>query len=288
MLYSMTGYGRSKISIFDKQFSLDLKSLNSKQLDLYMRSPFDLKEADIAFRKTISEQLIRGKVELTIVENKMTDAGVNINFSLLEKYVNQIQQFLNEKNIPQAELISPLLRHPDIIKTEIPQLSENENVMLFDSLNEAISEMMSFRKREGSELEQDIVSRINIILQLLKEIEPHESNRIKRVREKLQNELLQLQLEADANRFEQELIYYLEKLDITEEKIRLKTHADYFLSFLNEPVIEKGKKLNFISQEIGREINTIGSKANSSDLQKIVIQMKDEMEKIKEQLNNVL
>lgn len=288
MLYSMTGYGRSKISIFDKQFSLDLKSLNSKQLDLYMRSPFDLKEADIAFRKTISEQLIRGKVELTIVENKMTDAGVNINFSLLEKYVNQIQQFLNEKNIPQAELISPLLRHPDIIKTEIPQLSENENVMLFDSLNEAISEMMSFRKREGSELEQDIVSRINIILQLLKEIEPHESNRIKRVREKLQNELLQLQLEADANRFEQELIYYLEKLDITEEKIRLKTHADYFLSFLNEPVIEKGKKLNFISQEIGREINTIGSKANSSDIQKIVIQMKDEMEKIKEQLNNVL
>jgi len=284
----MTGYGRSKISIFDKQFSLDLKSLNSKQLDLYMRSPFDLKEADIAFRKTISEQLIRGKVELTIVENKMTDAGVNINFSLLEKYVNQIQQFLNEKNIPQAELISPLLRHPDIIKTEIPQLSENENVMLFDSLNEAISEMMSFRKREGSELEQDIVSRINIILQLLKEIEPHESNRIKRVREKLQNELLQLQLEADANRFEQELIYYLEKLDITEEKIRLKTHADYFLSFLNEPVIEKGKKLNFISQEIGREINTIGSKANSSDIQKIVIQMKDEMEKIKEQLNNVL
>ena len=288
MLYSMTGYGRSKISIFDKQFSLDLKSLNSKQLDLYMRSPFDLKEADIAFRKTISEQLIRGKVELTIVENKMTDAGININFSLLEKYVNQIQQFLNEKNIPQAELISPLLRHPDIIKTEIPQLSENENVMLFDSLNEAISEMMSFRKREGSELEQDIVSRINIILQLLKEIEPHESNRIKRVREKLQNELLQLQLEADANRFEQELIYYLEKLDITEEKIRLKTHADYFLSFLNEPVIEKGKKLNFISQEIGREINTIGSKANSSDIQKIVIQMKDEMEKIKEQLNNVL
>lgn len=288
MLYSMTGYGRSKISIFDKQFSLDLKSLNSKQLDLYMRSPFDLKEADIAFRKTISEQLIRGKVELTIVENKMTDAGVNINFSLLEKYVNQIQQFLSEKNIPQAELISPLLRHPDIIKTEIPQLSENENVMLFDSLNEAISEMMSFRKREGSELEQDIVSRINIILQLLKEIEPHESNRIKRVREKLQNELLQLQLEADANRFEQELIYYLEKLDITEEKIRLKTHADYFLSFLNEPVIEKGKKLNFISQEIGREINTIGSKANSSDIQKIVIQMKDEMEKIKEQLNNVL
>jgi uncharacterized protein (TIGR00255 family) len=140
----MTGYGRSKFSVFDKQFSLDLKSLNSKQLDLYMRSPFDLKEADIAFRKTISEQLIRGKVELTIVENKMTDAGVNINFSLLEKYVNQIQQFLNEKNIPQAELISPLLRHPDIIKTDIPQLSENENVMLFDSLNEAISEMMSF------------------------------------------------------------------------------------------------------------------------------------------------
>jgi uncharacterized protein (TIGR00255 family) len=123
---------------------------------------------------------------------------------------------------------------------------------------------------------------------LLKDIEPHEANRIKRVREKLQNELLQLQLEADANRFEQELIYYLEKLDITEEKIRLKTHADYFLSFLNEPVIEKGKKLNFISQEIGREINTIGSKANSSDIQKIVIQMKDEMEKIKEQLNNVL
>lgn len=288
MLYSMTGYGKSKFELFGKQYFLDLKSLNSKQLDLYMRSPFDLKEADIAFRKTISEQLIRGKVELTIVENKMTDAGVNINFSLLEKYVYQIQQFLNEKNIPQAELISPLLRHPDIIKTEIPQLSENENIMLFDSLNEAISEMMSFRKREGSELEQDIVSRINIILQLLKEIEPHESNRIKRVREKLQNELLQLQLEADANRFEQELIYYLEKLDITEEKIRLKTHADYFLSFLNEPVIEKGKKLNFISQEIGREINTIGSKANSSDIQKIVIQMKDEMEKIKEQLNNVL
>ncbi len=288
MLYSMTGYGRSKFSVFDKQFSLDLKSLNSKQLDLYMRSPFDLKEADIAFRKTISEQLIRGKVELTIVENKMTDAGVNINFSLLEKYVNQIQQFLNEKNIPQAELISPLLRHPDIIKTDIPQLSENENVILFESLKQAISEMMSFRKREGNELERDIVSRINIILQLLKDIDPHEANRIKRVREKLQNELLQIQLEADANRFEQELIYYLEKLDITEEKIRLKTHADYFLSFLNEPVIEKGKKLNFISQEIGREINTIGSKANSSDIQKIVIQMKDEMEKIKEQLNNVL
>ncbi len=284
----MTGYGKSKFELFGKQYFLDLKSLNSRQLDLFFRTSFELKEFDLELRKIIAESLLRGKIELTISENKVTDSSVNINFSMLEKYFTQIQQFLLTKNMPQSDLIAPLLRHPDIVKSEMPAITAAESAILIEGLKNALDELLHFRKREGETLEVDIVYRINLILDLLHQIEPFEVVRIDKIKEKFQMELNQLQIENDKNRFEQELIYYLEKFDITEEKIRLKAHADYFLALLNEPILEKGKKLNFVIQEIGREINTIGSKANSADIQRVVIQMKDEMEKIKEQLNNVL
>ncbi len=288
MLYSMTGYGKCKFELHGKQFTVDIKTLNSRQIDLFIKCPFELKEFDLEVRKIISDTLLRGKIELVISENKMTDSSVNINFTLLEKYYSQIQDFLSKNNMPQSELISSLLRHPDIIKSEMPALSEDDVQILFTSIKSALAEVNLFRQREGLTLEKDLLQRVNSILLGLDNIAPLEQVRIIKLRDKLNTELAQLKIESDANRFEQELIFYLEKLDITEEKIRLKTHGDYFIKFLNDSSKEKGKKLNFIIQEIGREINTIGSKANSADIQQLVIQMKDELEKIKEQLNNIL
>jgi uncharacterized protein (TIGR00255 family) len=290
MLYSMTGYGKSKVKLGDKSYTVEIKSLNSKQLDLNFRIVAELREQELEIRKKIAGQLIRGKVDLYFQEDKSTGNAVNLNVTLIEQYYQQLQQFSKEKNIPIGDVIPSILRFQDITKSDMAELNEDDIAALKIGIDEALKDIIRFRNDEGTQLEIDITSRIKMIQQLKSAIEPFEINRIEKLKEKLQQDLQNYMPDnsIDKNRFEEELIYYLEKMDINEEKVRLDTHCSYFLEILHEDTVEKGKKLGFIGQEIGREINTIGSKANNAEMQKFVIQMKDELEKIKEQLLNIL
>ncbi len=290
MLLSMTGYGKSKVKLGDKTYAVEIKSLNSKQLDLNFKIIAELREKELDIRKMISEKLVRGKIDLYFQEDKSTGAAVNLNFNLIEQYFNQLKVFSSEKNIPLGDVIPAILRFQDINKTELADLNDEDVAALHKSVSEALDNIIEFRKAEGEELEKDLVERINAIQQLKADLLPFEKNRIEKLREKLKQDLANhLQEESvDKNRFEEELIYYLEKIDINEEKVRLDTHCNYFLEMLEEKGYEKGKKLGFIAQEIGREINTIGSKANDAAMQKSVILMKEELEKIKEQVLNIL
>lgn len=290
MLLSMTGYGKSKVKLGDKTYAVEIKSLNSKQLDLNFKIIAELREKELDIRKMISEKLVRGKIDLYFQEDKSTGSSVNLNFNLIEQYFNQLKTFSTEKNIPLGDVIPAILRFQDINKTELSDLNDNDVAALLQSVKEALDNIIEFRKAEGEELEKDIIERINAIKQLQTDLLPFEKNRIEKLREKLKQDLANHLLEesVDKNRFEEELIYYLEKIDINEEKVRLDTHCNYFLEMLEEKGFEKGKKLGFIAQEIGREINTIGSKANDAEMQKSVILMKEELEKIKEQVLNIL
>lgn len=286
----MTGYGKANLKFGDKTYTIEIKSLNSKSLDLNFKAIGDLRSVELEIRKIIAEKLIRGKVDLYFSEEKSQGNSTSLNFNLIEQYYNQLQLFSQEKNIPLGDILPAILRFQDINKSELTELNEDDTKVLYIALKEALENIIQFRKDEGKQLENDIVSRIKSIQTLQIELEPYEKNRIEKLKEKLQQEIANYVVEEkiDKNRFEEELIFYLEKIDITEEKVRLTTHCNYFLEITNENNIEKGKKLGFISQEIGREINTIGSKANDANIQKIVVQMKDELEKIKEQLMNVI
>jgi len=291
MIVSMTGFGKAVCELEAKKITIEIKSLNSKQLDVYSRIPGFYKEKEIEIRNIISKKIIRGKVdfgmyaEITGIEN-----GSIINTELVKAYFKQLSDISDSLNIDNKnELLSIVMRMPDILRTERSELDEEEWKIVRKSIDSAIDDLIEFRKQEGVALEIDIKERINNILTLLKQIEPFEKQRLSHTKERLRNNLKELASsdEIDENRFEQELIFYLEKLDITEEKVRLTNHCEYFIKTLkSEDSI--GKKLGFISQEMGREINTLGSKANDSDMQKLVILMKDELEKIKEQLLNVL
>ncbi|MDB5228440.1 MAG: YicC family protein [Bacteroidota bacterium] len=290
MLLSMTGYGKSKVKLGDKAYSVEIKSLNSKQLDLNFKIIAELREKELVIRKMISEKLVRGKIDLYFQEDRANGSAGSLNFTLIEQYFNQLQSFSTEKNIPLGDVIPAILRFQDINKTELCELDDDDVAALHKSVSEALDDIIEFRKAEGEELEKDLIGRINAIQQLKNDLLPFEKNRIEKLREKLKQDLANhLQDESiDKNRFEEELIYYLEKIDINEEKVRLDTHCNYFLEMLEEKGYEKGKKLGFIAQEIGREINTIGSKANDAEMQKSVILMKEELEKIKEQVLNIL
>jgi len=291
MIVSMTGFGKAVCELEAKKITIEIKSLNSKQLDVYSRIPGFYKEKEIEIRNIISKKIIRGKVdfgmyaEITGIEN-----GSIINTELVKAYFKQLSDISDSLNVDDKnELLSIVMRMPDILRTERSELDEEEWKIVRKSIDSAIDDLIEFRKQEGVALEIDIKERINNILTLLKQIEPFEKQRLSHTKERLRNNLKELASsdEIDENRFEQELIFYLEKLDITEEKVRLANHCEYFIKTLkSEDSI--GKKLGFISQEMGREINTLGSKANDSDMQKLVILMKDELEKIKEQLLNVL
>ena len=289
MLKSMTGYGKTVFEINNKNINIEIKSLNSKQLDINFKSISIFKEKELEIRKLISE-LYRGKIDVYIsVENNAANAA-KINNELFINYFNQFQELGKRLNINTDEFtFNSILKLPEIISFEQSTLNDNEWKALKENINLAIVNLNKFREQEGEALQKDIEMRVNNILLLLQEIDKPEQERIKRIKERIRNNLEKFLSEKtiDENRFEQELIFYLEKIDITEEKTRLKNHCDYFLETIktNEPI---GKKLGFISQEIGREINTLGSKANDSDLQKIVILMKDELEKIKEQILNIL
>lgn len=286
----MTGYGKSSFKLGDKSYILEIKSLNSKSLDLNFKAVAELRGKEIDIRKLIAEKLIRGKVDVYFQEEKNNGNGSGLNFNLIESYYLQLQKFSEEKNIPVGDVIPSILRFQDISKSELSELNEDIFILLSEGIEEALKNLIQFRKNEGKQLEMDLTERIACIQQLKSSLLPFEEKRMEKLREKLQQDLNLFlhNTSVDKNRFEEELIYYLEKMDINEEKVRLDAHCIYFNEVMQEEVMEKGKKLGFIAQEIGREINTIGSKANEANMQKIVVQMKDELEKVKEQLMNIL
>jgi uncharacterized protein (TIGR00255 family) len=291
MIKSMTGYGKGQADLPGKSITIELRSLNSKQLDLNLRAPQIFREKEMEIRTFLGQTLERGKIDASLnIESKTENPMVSFNRPLALQYYNQLRSL--SESIPEAKLddiLSILVRLPDVFKIEKEEISEEEWEQIHLCLVKAAQDLNEFRCVEGQELEKDFIYRINLINTLLSQVEPFENGRVESFRNRLKTHLEELapDLNYDANRLEQELIYYIEKLDITEEKIRLKKHIGYFLSTLKDSE-SPGKKLGFIVQEIGREINTLGSKANDADIQKIVVQMKDELEKVKEQLANIL
>lgn len=291
MIYSMTGYGKSVCELPQKKISIEIKSLNSKQLDLNTRIPNLYREKDIEIRNLVGTKVSRGKVDVSFyIEAASSDKITNINTPVVEQYYDQIKPLACKLNLEdKTDFLRIIMPLPDTVKIEQAELDETEWVAIKAGIENATEELIQFRKQEGAILEKDITQRINAIAQLQTAIEPYESERIEKIRTRIRENLNELpeKNKIDENRFEQEIIFYLEKLDITEEKVRLTNHLKYFLETLetDKPI---GKKLGFISQEIGREINTLGSKANDVSIQRMVIQMKDELEKIKEQILNIL
>lgn len=284
MIQSMTGFGKSTISLTSKHISIEIKSLNSKSIDINTRIPLIYREKELEFRKIIVDELQRGKVDFSIfVENTGGQTSAKINENVVKSYIEQMKNIVDGD---PTELMKMAVRMPDALQNASETISSDEYEILLKHIYLAINELRKFRTEEGSVLEADFIHRIQNIRNLLSEVELLDKERLALIRERLEKAVAEIQ-NVDANRFEQELIFYLEKLDITEEKIRLKNHLDYFLETLNEEN-SNGRKLGFISQEIGREINTLGSKANFSPMQQLVVRMKDELEKIKEQVSNVL
>jgi len=290
MIQSMTGFGKATLILPAKKVIIEIKSLNSKQLDIFTRIPSIYREKEMDIRSTLSQTLERGKIELIItVENIGKDTDTKINASLVESYKNQIEEIAGNLNInPPAEWFPTLLRLPDVIKTEMAEIDEQEWKQVFQALDVAIRNLCDFRTQEGVMLSQLFEQKITIISELLKLIEPFEKERLERIKSRIIENLQKIpEVQVDSNRLEQEMIYYIERLDINEEKTRLINHLSYFIETLHSGN-GQGKKLGFIAQEIGREINTMGSKSNHAEMQQIVIQMKDELEQIKEQVLNIL
>ena len=285
MVTSMTGFGKTEAQWEDKSLSIEIRSLNSKSADINLRTPSYLREIDTEIRKRIAKKLHRGKIDLNIfIEFNGKNAPTAINASVVKGYMAQLKQI--EKN-NEIDHLAIAMRLPDTLSSERNTLQEDEKKAVFNLLDDAIKNIETYRLDEGKVLEKDFLLRLDLIETYLEEVIKIDPERSKKIESKLRASLEELKIEIDSNRFEQELIFYLEKFDITEEKVRLQNHLDYFKKVLKND-FPNGKKLGFIAQEIGREINTIGSKANHSELQKIVVQMKDELEKIKEQLLNVL
>lgn len=285
MIHSMTGYGKSVLQLPTKKISIEVKSLNSKNLDLNVRMPSVYREKELSIRKLISKNLERGKVDFSIyVENTGEATSTQINKPVVSQYMSQLKDVVNSDDI---ELLKMAVRFPDALNTQRDEIDLNEWKAIESEVNTTLSRISTYRLDEGKVLENDFNNRIENISNLLEDVIAIDPERIIAVRERLLKGVADLKEKYDENRFEQELVYYIEKFDITEEKVRLKNHLEYFNSAINSDD-SNGKKLGFISQEIGREINTIGSKSNHAPMQKLVVQMKDELEKIKEQLLNVL
>ena len=285
MLYSMTGFGRHIELLGSEKITVEIKSLNSKNLDLNLRLPQTLRAYEIDFRKKIAERLTRGKVEAYIyIESETARIPAQINEPVVNAYLQQIKNFAEGDALAALALA---LKMPESLTQEKQEADENQIGIVNTAIDKALEALIGFRKQEGEQLMLDIQSRIDLIAKHLQEVIVLDKKRREGVRNRLEQAVAQLKESIDENRFEQELIYYLEKYDITEEKVRLKNHLSYFQKTASESM-SPGKKLGFISQEIGREINTIGSKANDAAIQREVVRMKDELEKIKEQLLNVL
>ncbi len=287
MIYSMTGFGKSSLYLKDTQYIIELKSLNSKQADVFMRLPAPMKELEVSLRKVVIDQLSRGKIELLIHSSSSDDnGGFSINVEALEKYKNELVKI----DIPAGDMLGALLRLPNVVVQEESTLTEGEVALFHQALIAACDDLSTFRRKEGESLEVDLSQRIKSILSHKEAVMQLAPKRIDRLRARMVENLnaIKGELEINAERLEQELIFYIEKLDVSEEFVRLQAHCEYFEQLMQEESPMKGKKLNFISQEMGREINTLGSKANDAEIQKHVVQMKDELEKIKEQVLNIL
>ncbi|WP_370390472.1 YicC/YloC family endoribonuclease [uncultured Winogradskyella sp.] len=285
MIQSMTGYGKTVLQLPTKKISIELKSLNSKNLDVNARMPSMYRAKELDIRKLIATNLRRGKVDFSLyVEITGEDTSSKINKTVVQEYIKQLKEVVDGD---PTELLKMAVRLPDAVTTERDDIDEEEWQAIENGINDAILKIVAYRKDEGQTLKQDFTDRIETLKQLLEKVMTIDPERIEGVRARLEKGIAEIKEKVDENRFEQELVYYIEKFDITEEKVRLENHLDYFSSALNSDD-SNGKKLGFISQEIGREINTIGSKANFAPMQKLVVQMKDELEKIKEQLLNVL
>ena len=285
MIYSMTGYGKSVLQLPTKKITIELKSLNSKNLDLNARMPSIYREKELEIRKQIANELVRGKVDFSIyVETTADDTSTQINTPVVKQYMQQLKDVVDGDD---TELLKMAVRFPDALNTVREEIDENEWTQIQTEITQAINALNQHRLDEGKVLEADFNARIKNIADLLDQVIAIDPERIEGVRERLKKGVEELKEKYDENRFEQELVYYIEKFDITEEKVRLNNHLNYFTESINSSD-SNGKKLGFISQEIGREINTIGSKSNYAPMQQLVVQMKDELEKIKEQLLNVL
>lgn len=286
----MTGFGKASIELPNRKISVEIKSLNSKQFDLNTRIPSIYREKEMEFRTTLQQNIERGKVDFSIfIENLGKSISTQINQQTVENYYNQIKEVSDKVGIEvPSDWFSVLLRLPETIKTELSELDESEWKALNEVIQLALNEFFKFRQQEGNMLQKLFENKIGNIARLLKEIETFESERIEKIKTKMQEALQKIDgASYDTNRFEQELIYYIERLDINEEKNRLDNHLKYFVdTMINEK--SQGRKLGFIVQEIGREINTMGSKSNHAEMQKLVVQMKDELEQVKEQILNVL
>jgi len=287
----MTGYGKAECLLADKKLTIEVKSLNSKQLDVNTRLPSLYKEKEINIRQVLASELERGKVECSFYYELSGEAvSGTINEPVVKDYYQQLYRISGELGLEASlELLSTVMRMPDTIRTDKPELQETEWTLVEAALRTALEQVNIFRKQEGESLDDDLRQRVDAITRKLEEVELYEKERIDQVRERIGKHLEEFGLKesVDENRFEQELIYYIEKLDVSEEKVRLANHCKYFMETLEDQG-PAGKKLGFISQEMGREINTLGSKANHKELQKLVVEMKDELERIKEQILNVL
>lgn len=290
MVKSMTGYGKAECELPHKKITIEVKSLNSKQADINTRISPLFREKDLEIRRELSDKLVRGKIDFILYTESLGDeSATKINAGIVKSYYQQMEQIAADLNIPLHDtVLQTLLGLPEVVKNEREELDDQEWEIIHAKMGEAIADLDRFRIREGEVLRQDLVANVRVITTLLAEVEQYEAERVVRIKEKIFDGLREIAIEqVNENRLEQEMIFYLEKLDVNEEKVRLLNHCNYFLETLglNEPT---GKKLGFIAQEIGREVNTLGSKANHTEMQKLVIQMKDALEKIKEQLLNVL
>ncbi|MEC8273994.1 MAG: YicC/YloC family endoribonuclease [Bacteroidota bacterium] len=287
MILSMTGYGKAETNTHNKKFTVEIKSLNSKQIDMNVRVPGSFRDKELKIRKLLSTALSRGKIDCSLfVEYSGTEKTANINAEVVKKYYHELQIIAKELD-NNDELMSTVMRMPEVMKLEKEEINPHEWETIESLIHQASNALIQFRKDEGQSLAQDFKLRIENIRGLMLKIEKEEHQRVANIKERIVEKLGELKSDIDEIRMEQELIYFLEKLDVTEEIIRLSNHLNYFLETMNSDISE-GKKLGFICQEIGREINTIGSKSNNAEMQQQVVQMKDELEKIKEQIFNVL
>ena len=286
MIQSMTGFGKATLQLPTKKITVEVKSLNSKGLDLNVRMPSLYREMELGLRNQIALQLERGKVDFSIfIESTAEQTSTKVNVPIVKAYMEQLRAVYAEAD--EVELMKMAIRMPDTMKTEREEIDENDWAQIETTIAEALQNILTFRRDEGQSLEKEFQLRIANIRQYMNEALALDHERVQTIKDRLHNAITELKVAVDENRFEQELIYYLEKLDITEEKVRLTNHLDYFLETI-KGTEANGRKLGFITQEMGREINTMGSKSNHAQMQKLVVQMKDELEKIKEQVLNVL
>lgn len=286
MIQSMTGFGKATLQLPTKKITVEVKSLNSKGLDLNVRMPSLYREMELGLRNQIALQLERGKIDFSIfIESTAEQTSTKVNVPIVKAYISQLREVYADAE--ETELMKMAIRMPDTMKIEREEIDENDWAQIKTVIEESLKNIQNFRRDEGASLEKEFQLRIGNIRQYMIEALELDPERVQAIKDRLQTAIAELEVNVDANRFEQELIYYLEKLDITEEKVRLNNHLDYFLETI-KGTEANGRKLGFITQEMGREINTMGSKSNHAQMQKLVVQMKDELEKIKEQVLNVL